>query len=138
RPARAVRTVRRGRPGDRLNLRVAPRVTVARLSAVTLALLVALAAALALATAVGVEKIDWRAALREGTPDRIIIVRARLSRVLLGAVVGAALGGAGVTFQALLRNPLADPYVLGVSAGAAVGATLAIFGGASGAPTLPL
>src|SRR5262249_4531159 len=115
-----------------------PRLTAARFSAVTLLLLGALFATLALAIMVGVERIDWRAALTAGTADHVIVVRARLSRVLLGAVVGAGLGGAGVTFQVLLRNPLADPYVLGVSAGAAVGATLAILGGAGWAPTLPL
>ncbi|MEE2679034.1 MAG: iron ABC transporter permease [Myxococcota bacterium] len=50
-----------------------------------------------------------------------IVLRVRLPRVLLGASVGAALAVAGVLFQALLRNPLADPFVLGVSGGAALG-----------------
>src|SRR5262247_2581231 len=67
-----------------------------------------------------------------------LILNLRLPRIMLGAFVGAALSIAGTSFQALLRNPLADPYVLGVSAGAAVGATLAILGGAGWAPTLPL
>jgi len=49
----------------------------------------------------------------------------RLPRVLLAVLVGAALAIAGAVFQALFRNPMADPYVLGVSAGAALGATLA-------------
>ncbi|GIW72200.1 MAG: hypothetical protein KatS3mg102_1742 [Planctomycetota bacterium] len=46
--------------------------------------------------------------------------------MLAGAIVGAALAGAGVAFQALLRNPLADPFLLGVSSGAALGAALAV------------
>jgi iron complex transport system permease protein len=47
--------------------------------------------------------------------------RIRLPRVAVGALVGASLSVAGVVFQALLRNPLADPFVLGISGGAALG-----------------
>ncbi len=54
-----------------------------------------------------------------------VVLTLRLPRVLLGALVGAALSCSGVSFQALLRNPLADPYILGVSGGAAVGAMTA-------------
>jgi iron complex transport system permease protein len=62
-----------------------------------------------------------------------IVLRVRLPRVLLAAAVGAALAVSGALFQALLRNPLADPYVLGVSGGAAVGGILALsFGPALG------
>jgi iron complex transport system permease protein len=50
----------------------------------------------------------------------------RLPRILLGVIVGAALAVAGACFQALLRNPLADPYVLGVSSGAALGAIISL------------
>ena len=56
----------------------------------------------------------------------MIVVDIRLPRILLGIVVGASLSVAGASFQALLRNPLADPYVLGVSSGAAVGAIIAL------------
>jgi iron complex transport system permease protein len=56
----------------------------------------------------------------------LIIVNIRLPRILLGILVGASLSVAGTSFQALLRNPLADPYVLGVSSGAALGAILAL------------
>ena len=56
----------------------------------------------------------------------MIVVDIRLPRILLAIVVGASLSVAGASFQALLRNPLADPYVLGVSSGAAVGAILAL------------
>jgi iron complex transport system permease protein len=56
----------------------------------------------------------------------MIISDIRLPRVILGILVGASLSVAGASFQALLRNPLADPYVLGVSSGAALGAVLAL------------
>src|SRR5215469_11799320 len=54
-----------------------------------------------------------------------LILNLRLPRIFLGVFVGASLAVAGTSFQALLRNPLADPYVLGVSSGAALGAILA-------------
>jgi iron complex transport system permease protein len=56
----------------------------------------------------------------------LIITDIRLPRILLAVFVGAALSIAGTSFQALLRNPLADPYVLGVSSGAALGAIVAL------------
>jgi iron complex transport system permease protein len=56
----------------------------------------------------------------------MIVVDIRLPRILLAIVVGASLSVAGASFQALLRNPLADPYVLGVSSGAAVGSIIAL------------
>lgn len=56
----------------------------------------------------------------------LIVFDIRLPRILLGILVGAALSVAGAGFQALLRNPLADPYVLGVSSGAALGAILSL------------
>lgn len=55
-----------------------------------------------------------------------VVVDLRLPRVLLAALVGAALALAGVLYQALFKNPLADPYILGVSSGAGLGATLAL------------
>jgi iron complex transport system permease protein len=61
---------------------------------------------------------------REATPEAAILWSVRLPRVLLGSVVGAALAIAGAAFQSLLRNSLADPYVLGVSTGASTGAIL--------------
>lgn len=57
---------------------------------------------------------------------RLIIQQVRLPRLLLAMIVGAALAVAGAGFQALLRNPLADPYVLGVSSGAALGTILSL------------
>jgi iron complex transport system permease protein len=61
------------------------------------------------------------------------IIRLRFSRVVLAVVAGAGLSVAGVIFQALLRNPLAEPYVLGVSSGAALGAAVAILLGLAAA-----
>src|SRR5258708_40317804 len=56
----------------------------------------------------------------------MIVREIRLPRIAMGIFVGASLSVAGTSFQALLRNPLADPYVLGVSFGAAVGSVLAL------------
>ena len=69
----------------------------------------------------------WRALSGDADPTaRAILLQLRLPRAALAALIGAALGITGCTFQALLRNPLAEPYVLGVSGGAAVGA-VAVF-----------
>jgi len=56
----------------------------------------------------------------------VIIVQIRLPRVICGALVGAALAAAGVTYQGIFRNPMADPYVIGASTGASLGAALVI------------
>lgn len=61
--------------------------------------------------------------------DYEIFVNFRLPRILLGCLVGAALACSGVVFQALLRNPLADPYILGISSGAGLGAMIAVVSG---------
>ncbi|MCP9462102.1 MAG: iron ABC transporter permease [Nitrospira sp.] len=58
-------------------------------------------------------------------PVGVILFQVRLPRVLMGFLVGCTLAAVGATLQALLRNPLADPYVLGISSGAALGITLA-------------
>ncbi len=63
---------------------------------------------------------DWTSA------QAIILLQIRLPRVLLAAAVGGGLGVAGVIFQGLLRNPLADPYIIGVSSGASLGAAVAL------------
>jgi iron complex transport system permease protein len=69
-----------------------------------------------------------------GDPATVSIVRnLRLPRILLGALVGAALGMSGGVLQGTLRNGLAEPYLLGVSGGAAVGAVIAFAAHASGA-----
>jgi iron complex transport system permease protein len=58
--------------------------------------------------------------------EEAIVWELRIPRVALGALVGATLALAGATYQGVFRNPLADPYLLGVAAGAGLGATLAI------------
>lgn len=91
--------------------------------------------AFALAMALGEEALDYRRAWTPGTTEATIFFSLRLPRVLLAALVGAALSASGATLQPLLRNPLADPFVLGVSGGAALGATVAL---ALGLPALTL
>jgi iron complex transport system permease protein len=114
------------------------RLTPRRAAAVFVALAVALGIALGVALAIGSEtvplgliarEIAARAGLGAGAmapEQRAIVFDVRLPRLLLAAVVGASLGVSGAAFQALLRNPLAEPYVLGVSGGAALGAVLAV------------
>lgn len=72
---------------------------------------------------IGAVKLDWKDILSFQSE---IVNKLRLPRVLLALLVGAGLSLSGAVFQALLRNPLADPFVLGVSSGSAVGATLSI------------
>ncbi len=106
--------------------------------------LVALLVAVAIGLSVGTSDASvWRALVDATSNDRNIIVELRVPRVLLGAVAGGGLAAVGVAFQAVLRNPLAEPYVLGVSGGAALGATVAIACGIAsstmlGAEILPL
>ncbi|NLH80481.1 MAG: iron ABC transporter permease [Phyllobacteriaceae bacterium] len=61
-----------------------------------------------------------------GVPEAAIVWDIRLPRILLAAIVGAALAGSGATLQAVFRNPLVDPFLLGISAGAALGCALGI------------
>lgn len=75
--------------------------------------------------AVGRGALDGDAAGSAG----VILLQVRLPRVLLGFMVGCCLASVGVALQALLRNPLADPYVLGVSSGAALGASAGVWFG---------
>jgi iron complex transport system permease protein len=93
---------------------------------------VALLVAIALGVAFGSGSPTVLDLLRPGSRAHDIVVGYRLPRVLLGAVAGAGLAAVGAAFQTVLRNPLAEPYVLGVSGGAALGATLAITGGGAG------
>jgi len=91
-----------------------------------------LAVVLAACCMVGSERVDWGRVWDgpavDGEPnwDYRIVVNVRLPRVVLAAVVGMALTCSGAVFQALLRNPLADPYILGISSGAGLGATLTV------------
>lgn len=69
----------------------------------------------------------------EQYPDthHAIIYQVRMPRVILAALVGSALAATGTTFQGLFKNPMADPYVIGISSGAALGASMAIVSGFS-------
>jgi iron complex transport system permease protein len=79
------------------------------------------------ATAFGSVHVNLLHALYQPTgPDRAILVGARLPRVLMGAIVGALLAVVGAALQALVRNPLAEGGILGISGGGAVGAILAL------------
>ena len=110
-------------------------------------LLVVLAGSIAVSLFVGVTDIGivrgitgllygWRDGYTGFTHlEKEIIFSIRLPRILFAGIVGASLSMAGAVFQALLRNPLADPYILGISGGAAVGAIIGIL---IGAAVLPL
>jgi iron complex transport system permease protein len=115
-----------------------------RFPVVLAASVVALALAILLGIVFGTGSVSFERVLADPTSnDHAIVFDVRLPRVLLGAVAGAGLSVVGVALQALLRNPLAEPYVLGVSGGSAVGATIAILLGVSattalGASIVPL
>lgn len=99
-----------------------------------LLLLAAAAASLALALALGSVALSWSAAWRvdDGGLARSLLLELRLPRALAAFAVGALLALSGALMQVLLRNPLADPYILGVSGGAAVGGLSVIAAGAAG------
>lgn len=99
-----------------------------RVGALHLGGAVGLLACVLLGLAIGPVAIDPIAALSAppDDPSRVILLGARAPRVLLGAVVGGALGLAGAALQALLQNPLACPHVLGISGGAALLAIVAM------------
>ncbi|HYV66263.1 MAG TPA: iron ABC transporter permease, partial [Myxococcales bacterium] len=92
--------------------------------------LLALAPVVAIAAFVGLSlgagNLSLSAALRGVEPDATVLFRLRVPRVVLAAIVGAGLSVSGVALQALLRNPLADPFVFGLSGGAAIGAALSV------------
>ncbi len=67
-----------------------------------------------------------------GRTEQLVIEQIRLPRIIVGAAVGMALGIAGATMQGLFRNPMADPGIIGVSAGGALGAVVAIATGLTG------
>lgn len=88
-----------------------------------------------LGASLGSEAIDLRVAASDPQSiDGRILFGLRLPRLVLAAITGAALAAAGAAYQGLLRNPLADPFVLGVSGGAALGGTLTLVAGASVLP----
>ena len=92
-------------------------------------LLAALIVTVVAASLIGSVHVDLFRALRSDVAenvDRLILFETRVPRVLLAAVVGAALAAAGVALQGLMRNPLAEPHLMGVSGGAALGAVVAV------------
>jgi iron complex transport system permease protein len=109
-----------------------------------MAMLAVLALAAALASAcVGYAHLDIIAAFSDALAGRdtvgaLILEQLRLPRAALGAMVGFSLGLAGAALQGLLRNPLADPGVIGVSGGAALGAVVVFYSGLAGAFALAL
>lgn len=86
--------------------------------------------------------IDVASFSREQLANQAIILDVRLPRILSALLIGAALSASGTLFQGVFKNPMADPYVLGVSAGASVGAGVALLWGAGmnffGFPIVPL
>ncbi len=96
--------------------------------------LVLLAAVMYLSVFTGTKKISISEVLKgrveAGNIDYDIFML-RLRKVILAAIVGAALASSGVILQGLLRNPLADPYILGISSGAGLGAIIAVISGIS-------
>lgn len=106
-----------------------------RITLITLSVILLLVAILSLS--IGPAEIPIRTVLKRlilsepiNPLHENIILHIRLPRVILAIITGMALSLAGVILQALLRNPLADPYIIGVSSGAALGATAAIASGA--------
>ncbi|MCI0678369.1 MAG: iron ABC transporter permease, partial [Actinobacteria bacterium] len=69
--------------------------------------------------------------------EQRVLLDIRFPRVALGALVGSVLAMAGAAYQGVFRNPLADPYLLGVAAGGGLGATLAVVTGADRALVVP-
>lgn len=114
-----------------------PRFSIPRLVATCVASATVLAGCLVLGAAFGGEPLTLAEAFTDGTPASTILFSLRIPRVALAALVGAALAASGSTLQALMRNPLADPFVLGVSGGAALGATIALALGVSSIAALP-
>jgi iron complex transport system permease protein len=95
-----------------------------------IALVVALIVACALGVAIGTINLTpaqlWDGIRGVGDPTAVMVIRTlRLPRVVLAMLVGAGLGMSGAALQGTMRNPLAEPYLLGVSGGAAVGAVIA-------------
>jgi len=105
------------------------RLTARRWLAVVFSMTMLLLAAIVVCSLIGPTPLDIGEALESSivpNPQRMILFGIRLPRILLAGLIGGALAGAGVVFQAILRNPLADPYVLGISSGAALGAASGI------------
>jgi iron complex transport system permease protein len=82
-------------------------------------------------TAALADHLPWHPHLAVSPLDNAIVWQLRLPRVLLGVLVGSMLAGGGAAYQGIFRNPLADPYLLGVAAGGGLGATIVVVSGGS-------
>ncbi|MGO8760616.1 MAG: FecCD family ABC transporter permease [Desulfobaccales bacterium] len=132
------------RPADLAEARRRHKLGARRFAIAFTALSLGLVGSVALATGIGRMDVGWGAiaavvlgklGLHTGAVDRtteVVIWGIRLSRVVLSGLVGASLATAGVIFQGLLLNPLADPFTLGVSTGAAFGVALLVMLGVGG------
>ncbi len=103
----------------------------------TFILAIAMFAGLAVGSSFNGFKVMWNIVFFAEKPDPVlstIIWRIRLPRVLMALMSGAVLSTGGLVFQALLRNPLAEPYILGISGGSAIGAIIGIVLGISRFP----
>lgn len=103
-----------------------PHLTYSKWFGINAALVCLLIVACFAALLIGSESASLHAAFSGNERDYAILFVSRLPRIALAAMVGMALASAGGAFQALLRNPLADPFILGVSGGAALGAVLSV------------
>jgi iron complex transport system permease protein len=135
-------------PGDPAGAVLVRRIRPVRAVAVATALLIV---AVTLGVAVGpaslsvpqvldtlAVRLPWHPHVAVSALDTAIVWQIRLPRVLLGLLVGSMLAGGGAAYQGVFRNPLADPYLLGVAAGAGLGATIVIVSGADAALTPPV
>ena len=101
-------------------------------------LVLALAAAFLIAIKCGsvnirfTEILAYLAGYNNGTENMSIILNIRLPRILFAIAVGGMLGVSGAVLQGVLKNPLVDPYITGISSGAALGASIFIIAGISG------
>ncbi len=126
-----------GGPANRAGRRSKPRIALLAASA---ALLLAVIAGVcigpadlspaAVAEAILV-RMPWHPDLAVPALNAAIVWQIRLPRVILGVLVGSMLAGGGASYQGIFRNPLADPYLLGVAAGAGLGATIVVVSGFS-------
>ena len=106
-------------------------------SLLLLLLLISVFAGLSLGSTGGGFQWVWQSVINKSTTDSMlntIIWQVRFPRVIMAVLVGATLSLGGLVFQALLRNPLAEPYILGVSGGSAIGAIIGILVGFSRFP----
>jgi iron complex transport system permease protein len=124
---------------ENLTIRFTPLRTL-KVCAILLAVLLVVSVAALFAGAVDIDVLPvvrhlfggwWNGRMELAPLEKTILFSIRLPRIILAGLVGASLSLAGAIFQALLRNPLADPYILGLSGGSAVGAILGIICGAN-------